>query len=278
MANSPRAMCFADWPAAMVVVAGSDRAKFLHNLCTADVLKMQVGDHREAFFTNVKGHVLAHALLVCQAEAVVMVVFQRNASPLLAHLDRYLLRDNVTFTPADRPPVLAVAPTLPPPAPALCKFPLLTANSWLLDAAELATLESAGFVSGSDDDFTWWRVASGWPLQGVDFGDHTLPQELSRDTVAISFTKGCYLGQETVARLDALGHVNKQITLIEGQDLAAGTELFAGDKLVGSITSAAESGDRRLGLAMVRRESGGMGTVLRTSQATATVVELRTSE
>lgn len=277
MAINPPAMYFADWPVAMAVVTGRDCAKFLHNLCTADVLKMQEGDLREAFFTNVKGHVLAHALLVCQAEAVVVVVFQRDASPLLAHLDRYLLRDDVTFATADRPPVLAVASTTVPPVTELCRFPLLTANSWLVDAAETAKLESAGFVPGGDDDFTRLRVASGWPLQVVDFGDNTLPQELSRDTAAISFTKGCYLGQETVARLDALGHVNKQITLIEGPDLAPGTELFAGEKLVGSITSAAATGEQRLGLAMVRRESSGVGTKLRTIQGTATVVELPSS-
>ena len=55
------------------------------------------------------------------------------------------------------------------------------------------------------------RIESGTPLFGVDFDEENLPQEVGRDELAISFTKGCYLGQETVARIDALGHVNQQL-------------------------------------------------------------------
>ena len=66
------------------------------------------------------------------------------------------------------------------------------------DVCDLATFETL-------------RIEAGTPLFGVDFNDTNLPQEVGRDAVAISFTKGCYLGQETVARLDALGHVNQKI-------------------------------------------------------------------
>ena len=55
------------------------------------------------------------------------------------------------------------------------------------------------------------RIESGTPRFGVDITDENLPQEVARDNRAISFTKGCYLGQETVARIDALGHVNRKL-------------------------------------------------------------------
>ena len=59
------------------------------------------------------------------------------------------------------------------------------------------------------------RIEAGTPLFKVDFDDSNLPQEVGRDAEAISFTKGCYLGQETVARIDALGHVNQRIVGVQ---------------------------------------------------------------
>ena len=59
------------------------------------------------------------------------------------------------------------------------------------------------------------RVEFGTPFYGQDITTENLPQEVNRDKTAISFTKGCYLGQETVARIDALGHVNRLLGLLQ---------------------------------------------------------------
>ncbi len=64
------------------------------------------------------------------------------------------------------------------------------------------------WIRESIADYHRWRIAAAIPIIGQDTTTNTLPQELMRDELAISFTKGCYLGQETVARLDAMGHVN----------------------------------------------------------------------
>ena len=66
-----------------------------------------------------------------------------------------------------------------------------------------------GFSEFSTAELERLRIESGTPWYGLDVDDRNLPQELNRDDKAISFTKGCYLGQETVARIDALGHVNQ---------------------------------------------------------------------
>ena len=98
------------------------------------------------------------------------------------------------------------------------------------------------------------RIEAGMPLFGVDFDDSNLPQEVGRDAEAISFTKGCYLGQETVARIDALGHVNQRIVGVRfsGTEVpAVGTELTSaatgcGPRDVGGVLaawSAAGAGD-----------------------------------
>jgi folate-binding protein YgfZ len=118
------------------------------------------------------------------------------------------------------------------------------------------------------------RIETGVPRYGADFGigikDKTLPQETGQ-LHAISYTKGCYLGQEIVERIRARGHVNRKLVglLFEGkQDVRPGTELrapeIARNQAVGSITSAAYSyGLRRtIALGMVRRESSDVGNFL----------------
>jgi folate-binding protein YgfZ len=123
------------------------------------------------------------------------------------------------------------------------------------------------------------RIEQGYPWFGVDISEDNLPQEVGRNLKAISFTKGCYLGQETVARIDALGHVNKTLcgVAFNGEALpTAGLELFAADKVVGQITSACWSPKlgRPLALAYVRRGQQTPGTKLTSSLGEAEVVAL----
>ena len=72
-----------------------------------------------------------------------------------------------------------------------------------------AALANAGAVPADLAAFEMARLEAGTPLYDRDITEKNLPQEVNRDAHAISFTKGCYLGQETVARIDALGHVNR---------------------------------------------------------------------
>jgi folate-binding protein YgfZ len=95
------------------------------------------------------------------------------------------------------------------------------------------------------------RIEAGVPLYGADITEDNLPQEVNRNDQAISFTKGCYLGQETVARIDALGHVNRTLVGLKFTRGAApdpGCELTAGETAVGRVTSVAFS--PRLGAAV----------------------------
>jgi folate-binding protein YgfZ len=88
------------------------------------------------------------------------------------------------------------------------------------------------------------RIEAGTPVFGRDVNADNLPQEMGRDARAINFAKGCYLGQETVARLDALGHVNKILKGLRGQSAMvppAGTVLETGGKAVGTIGSSSFS-------------------------------------
>jgi tRNA-modifying protein YgfZ len=102
------------------------------------------------------------------------------------------------------------------------------------------------------------RVSNRFPWFGIDMDNSNLPQEADRDPLAISFTKGCYLGQETVARLDALGQVQRKIVLWQldsPQCPLPGTELTSEGRVVGRLTTvvANPAGDGFLALGFARR-------------------------
>jgi folate-binding protein YgfZ len=105
--------------------------------------------------------------------------------------------------------------------------------------------------------FEAWRIEQGIPRQPVDVDETTIPQEAFLERDAVSFTKGCFLGQELVCRIDTRGHVNRflrRFTEIEGDWPVVGAEVVAGDKVVGSLTSVAPGALRTGALGYVRRE------------------------
>jgi folate-binding protein YgfZ len=131
-----------------------------------------------------------------------------------------------------------------------------------------------GVVAGGDAAYTAARVEAGYPEWGLDIDDTTIPQEANLDALrAISYTKGCYTGQEVVARIHFRGHVNRHLrglAFMPDGDAAAGAPLPPGaalvdeaDRVVGDVRTSARS--PRLGgvaLGMVRREVP-LGAVLR---------------
>jgi folate-binding protein YgfZ len=197
-----------------------------------------------------------------------------QSGPLIQHLDRYLIREKVEL--ADRTESWGelflrgakcqdllgqLAPVALPEemlgsvelelagyAVTVARVPMTVAGGYLLFCTRLAqpavtqALISKGAILCEAASFEAARIEAGMPLYGVDITDKNLPQEVARDELAISFKKGCYLGQETVARIDALGHVNKTLVRLRfggAQVPPPGTELRAGDEVVGQVTSAA---------------------------------------
>jgi folate-binding protein YgfZ len=262
---------------------GDDRASFLHNFCTNNIKRLQPGESCEAFVCNAKGHTLGFVHIYADQQSLLIDSAPQQAAKLLAHWDRYLIREKVELL--DRSETYAAfllaGPELATRVAAL-EQPWRTrlqtvANApyqaqWLWceharrDAAR-AALTTAGLAPCSADAWELVRVEQAWPEYSVDITEENLPQEVNRTSAAISFTKGCYLGQETVARIDALGHVNQTLTrlLFTGSTIPApGTELSAGGKVVARITSAIWSPQwqQPLALAYVRRGFEASGTQL----------------
>ena len=139
-----------------------------------------------------------------------------------------------------------------------------------------AVLESRGAVAGTEDDAEVARVEAGRPRYGVELDDNVIPQEAGLNERAVSFTKGCYVGQETVARLFYKGKPNRHLRGLRlSAPAAAGAALRLGDKEVGRLGSSVVSPRLGpIGLALVRREAAEPGTVLDADGVAATVTDL----
>jgi folate-binding protein YgfZ len=251
---------------------GSDRASFLHNFCTNDIKRLQPGDSCEAFVCNVKGHVLAHVQVLCREDVLWLDTVAGQAERLAAHLDRYLIREDVQIV--DRTEELA--------AYFVCNERPGSFRIGIAPSAHIVWLEKGErpeTIVCSRHALDILRVEHGYPWFGVDITEENLPQEVNRNEQAISFTKGCYLGQETVARIDALGHVNKtlcQVSFPGPRIPEAGEQLISDGKTIGHVTSAVWSPQLNapLALAYVRRGHNAVGSKLSSSVGDATVVAL----
>ncbi len=150
----------------------------------------------------------------------------------------------------------------------------------LCDAADTdavrAALEDAGARPVSEAATEILRVERGRPRYGFDLDDTTIPQEAGLNARAVSFTKGCYVGQETVARLFYRGKPNRHLRGLRLSEPAeVGTELQLGERTVGRLSSSVVSpAHGPIALALVRREAAPGETVDLPGGATAEVVEL----
>lgn len=161
-----------------------------------------------------------------------------------------------------------------PPQPAYFQS-MITGSSGSLARAG-GILEEAGALDGVSEDIEAARILAGWPGLGTEIDSKTLPQEVRFDDLGgLSYTKGCYMGQETVARLHFRGHPNRELRglvwtdplpLIDRAILARGKE-------VGTVRSTLTLPGRRLGLAPVRREVA-VGESVIAGGTAATVVSL----
>ena len=288
---------------------GADRAKFLHNLCTNAVRDLPAGRGCEAFVLDVKGHIVGHVFLFVGPESIVLETVPGQAEKLLAHFDRYLIREDVQLHDRSTdwaelllsgPSAAAILTNLGAKVPEnrldhnpaeiagvqvwLRRVDLAGPGGFLIacrrdDFPAVQNRLSSDAAPCGQEAFETARIEAGTPLYGRDITAENLPQEIDRDRLAISFTKGCYLGQETVARIDALGHVNHLLRLVKFSGEAippAGTELQAadGDKPIGHVTSSCWSSklNAPIAIALIRRGHHEIGNQLKSHFGIAEVI------
>lgn len=274
-------------------MTGEDRLALLHNFCTADVKKLEPGKATEAFILNGKGKLLGHVHLLAGENDLILNTAAGQFGVLYEHLDRYIMREDVKMSDASNElTTLFVGANGKEIFEKLCGKQLgfndvavmefAGSHVWianvqlvgeglmiLVPTQVLAEFEEKitdeGFHLCSSEALHSVRVEAITPWFGIDCSNANLPQELQRDEKAISFNKGCYLGQETVARIDALGHVNQLLVGFKlSHQAATGTELVVEEKMAGKLTSVAWSPDENswLSIGYVKRKFRQPGTVL----------------
>jgi len=282
-------------------VTGPDRIPFLHGMVTNDVKDMPVHGVRYAALLTAKGSMVADARLVRRDDDVLLLLEPGLGPGVLAHLERFLISEDaaVSDTGSDLGQLALVGPAawtlarrvfgLPgDEAPAasflvggveghavhvLPSSLLVPGVDLLVHAADLEAVHAALLDEGAEVGLrpAGWealevlRVERGVPRYGVDMDERTIPLEANLER-ALNYQKGCYIGQEVIARATFRGHVNRKLVGLSLGSPGAPprTELFQGDRKVGWLTSVVRSprlGDIALGY--VHRGAIEPGTELR---------------
>ena len=262
-------------------VVGPDGAEYLQGQLTNDVELLTVGDGQYAALLDRKGHMQADLRVLRVGEdAILLDTEPATKDAALRHLTMYSVGRDVQILDATsergfisligpRAAEIAGTPPLPEFANAVASVAGVDAVAvgtrdgidLLFPAAERervrAALVGAGAVEVSPEAVEILRVEAGVPRFGAEMDAATMPAEAAIVEDAVSFTKGCYIGQETVARLHYKGRPDRHLRGLRlSAPAAAGAALRLGDREVGTLGSAVVSPALgAIGLAIVRREA-----------------------
>jgi tRNA-modifying protein YgfZ len=237
----------------LVWFGGSDAIRFLNDLISQEIGDMEPGTVRRSLLLTPQGK-LDHIIWVLRgAGDVGLLVDAGRGEDLVSKLGRYRIRVDVDIEPSSFERSLVVGPFDGDPGRWTGNRSALIADvSWSNLERTLVVGEKPDLPVLAADDYEEFRIEAGEPLMGVDVTDATIPQETGLVGESISFDKGCFLGQELVARLDSRGgRVNHHLCILrfDGPAPEVGAEVLKGEDQVGTLTSSA--GD--VGLGLLRR-------------------------
>lgn len=228
---------------AVVRITGEDAAAFLQGQCTADLRNVTLAD---ALWLNRKGRVLAHTVVSKEADGSFLLLCPHLAAEaLIAVVTANVIADDVVATDETAQWQRWVAWGA---APAVAAAQLFPTRRFGVEAWDVLMPPGAVIPgkAGSREELEALRISAGVPSVPADCGANEFPQECGLDAW-VSYTKGCYLGQEVMARIQSMGSLRRILRRAEGP-VSVGLELKTPDgKVVGTVRSAA--GD--VGLALV---------------------------
>jgi folate-binding protein YgfZ len=303
----------------LISVTGSDRVHWLNGMISGDVAVLEPGLERSgcyALLLTPKGSIIADLHVLAEEDELLLELDATGVSKVVAHLSRYVISEDVELSDVssrcarfaiegpDATRLLAQAGCSGAADLARDSWMSAPIGSVLVDLAawgssgesafqafvEPETVEpfraalreaSSGLdlVEAGADALELLRIEAGTPRLGMDLDEEVLPAEARLTERAVSFTKGCYTGQEIVARIESRGQVNHLLVGLRfrGADglPALGAKLMAGEKVIGEVTSACVSPREGLiGLGYVRRPFDVAGTELLLGTAVAEVADL----
>ncbi|GEM_PF-837460 len=258
-----------------IEVCGRDRVKWLQGLVTAELTTLVPGGGCLAAACSRQGKMVGVMVVRVFEDRLLLEIEPELVAPLRAHFERFLIMEDVALSDRIQPvrEVFASQGGLP-------RLPWfhfverdgavhsanrsLGSEGWtIFPATASSTLSEAEYESR--------RIANGWPRWGVDMGTDELPMEAGLDPAAISYSKGCYLGQEVILRVKTYSEPPKRLVLLalEGK-VERGASVTVAGEAIGNVTSVAES----VALATVRKQYRSPGTRVEVAGIPATVREL----
>jgi folate-binding protein YgfZ len=299
------ALCVRD--RGLIVVSGRDRASYLQGLLTNDIAALQAGQGCYTAYLTAQGRMIADAFVYELGDVILLAVSRSMKDTVLAKLDQFIFAEDVQLGDVTErwAEVLVVGPNagrvvsaatgadtgtleaLPEHGNLRC--PVRGETVIVLRVADtgapgfaligsrdqrpalVEALHAAGASDLDGDTAQLLRVEAGVPLFGADMDEDTIPLEAGIESRAISFTKGCYVGQEVIIRVLHRGHgrVARRLVGLRLDGASApspGTRLLADGKEVGVITSSAVSpaASSPIALGYVKRDFVEPGTRLNT--------------
>lgn len=270
-------------------VTGEDRVTWLNGIVTCDVAKLTPGTFLYGLAVTQKGRIMADFSVILEHAAILVTLPTSQASAVRAAWEKYLVMEDCELTVDDDAAVWRVVGSQS--AKIIESARAAGATTGVQEAAGVvvaksadaskieAALVSAGGVLGSADTLAVLSQITGAPRFGVDFDGALYPQEAALEKRAVSFEKGCYLGQEVVCMLEMRGHVKRKLVSLAVEadgpiEKGAAVSTVEGEK-IGEVTSSAKAPDEGvLALAMVKASHMAPKTELRISDKTAFVREI----
>jgi tRNA-modifying protein YgfZ len=248
-------------------ISGQDRLSWLHSLTTQNLERLAPGESAQALILSPQGHVEHHLTLTDDGTSVWAHVEPGTAAHLLAFLSsmKFMLRVEAQDVTAEHAVLTLMGPGLPAALDVAADARISNGYGTDLIVARpdlepaIAGLRAAGAALAG----TWapeaLRIAAGRPRPGLDTDHRTIPHEVGWIDTAVHLNKGCYRGQETVARVHNLGHPPRRLVLLhldgsEDRLPAHGDQVQLDDAAVGFVGSAARHYELGpIALALVKR-------------------------
>ena len=237
-------------PRAFVGVAGPDAASYLQAMVSNDVEALGVGDSCEALLLTPKARVIAPLVVVRRGADDFLLLTEPGLGETVRRTllrSRFTAKCEIELEPHDS--TLVVGREAPPGG--------IANHDYGIAAYELVDEETPAWGEIGDEELELLRIRAGSPRFGREIDDRVLPAEAGLEARAVDFEKGCYPGQEPIARQHYRGRVNRTLRVLEvdGDELPdADDELTLDGKVVGRITSAAAEAGRVAALAYIRTD------------------------
>jgi len=253
-----------------IEMSGRDRARFLHGMCTNDIKKLQPGQGCMAAIVNRQGKMVAEMIVTAAENALLLEMERSNLIPTIDHLNKFLVADDVALKVSDAAVLLLGGPRaqsllgvrdLPDFHFVVRDGVVVSRNRTLgvegyhllvpaAKATEAEAILGHGVAPAGFEAHEALRIENGFPRWGADMDATLLPMEAGLEPVAISYAKGCYIGQEVIQRVKTYSEPPRMLVQLEGTDVAAGDKIFRGAEEVGVVTSATPL----LALGLLRKE------------------------